>query len=85
MSLCLMVIQCTDYIAADAATRKIPPSETALLAHGICTSIITFLGIKNVGSLSTTLFRDRQDVADDTVDREMLWRHLEVFRVMDTY
>jgi hypothetical protein len=78
-----MVIQCNDYIAGDSVTRKIPPSETASLAHDICKSIVTFLGIKNIGSLSTTLFRDRHHVVDDTVDREDLWRHLELFRVLD--
>lgn len=77
-----MVIKCQDYVAADADKRKIQPSETASLAEDICQSIVTFLGIKNLGSISTTLFRDRQDVAGDPIDRDLLRRHLEQFRVL---
>ncbi|KAG1830492.1 hypothetical protein DFJ58DRAFT_736948 [Suillus subalutaceus] len=80
MSLCLMVIKCQDYIAADVQTRKIQPSETAFLAEDICRNIVTFLGIKNIGSISTTLFRDRQDIAGEPVDRDLLWGHLARFR-----
>ncbi|KAG2045465.1 hypothetical protein BDR06DRAFT_1015630, partial [Suillus hirtellus] len=83
MSLCLMVIKCQDYVAADAEQRKIQPSETASLAEEICQSIVAFLGIKNLGSISTTLFRDRQDVAGDAIDRYLLFRHLERFRVLE--
>ncbi|KAG2360974.1 hypothetical protein BDR07DRAFT_1486436 [Suillus spraguei] len=82
LSLCLMVIKSKDYVAADAAQRKIQPSETASLAEEICRSIVTFLGIKNFGSLSTTLFRDRQDLAGEPVDRDMLWMYLARFRVI---
>lgn len=85
LSLCLMVVKCQDYVAADAEQRKIQPSETALLAEAVCKSILTFLGIKNIGSISTTLFRDRQDVAGDPVDRDTLWTHLELFRVLDAW
>ncbi|KAG2046772.1 hypothetical protein BDR06DRAFT_977245 [Suillus hirtellus] len=70
------------YVAADADKRKIQPSETASLAEEICQSVVTFLGIKNLGSISTTLFRDRQDVAGDPIDRDLLQRHLERFRVL---
>jgi hypothetical protein len=78
-----MVIKCKDYVAADVEARKIQPSETALLAEEICRSIVTFLGIKNTGSISTILYRDRQDVAGEPVDRELLWRHLARFRVLN--
>ncbi|KAG2121478.1 hypothetical protein DEU56DRAFT_918163 [Suillus clintonianus] len=84
LSLCLMVLKCQDYIAIDAAQRKIQPSETASLAEHICRVISNSLGIKNIGSLSTKLFREADDtLASDTVDREMLWRELEPFRVLD--
>jgi hypothetical protein len=84
MSLCLMVIQCNDYVAADSKTRKIAPSETALFANAICKSIITFLGVKNVRSISTILFKEKQGVVDEMVDREGLWTNLALFRVLDT-
>ncbi|KAG1818612.1 uncharacterized protein BJ212DRAFT_1298682 [Suillus subaureus] len=77
ISLCLMVIKCQDYIAANVETCKIQPSETALLAKEICHNLMTFLGIKNVGSISTILFSYRQDIAGKPVDRDLLWRHLK--------